>query len=204
MGFFSGLTEWAVSYGYIAVLLIVAGDGIFPVLPGETAIIATAVVAAKGDLKLYWIILAGTVGAMIGDSVAYFIGRAGGGPIRRLLVRMAGEERITAAEGMIARQGSALVFVGRFLPGLRIALNMSCGAGHMAYKRFATFDALGALAWSSQAAIIGYLGGKAFEDRPWIGLLIAFGVATAIGLVIARREKQMRQEMVTSNAESTA
>ena len=97
MGVFNGLTDWAVSYGYIAVLLIVAGDGVFPLLPGETAIIATAVVAAKGDLKLYWIIVAGMLGAMIGDSAAYVIGRAGGGPIRRLLVRMAGEERNTAA-----------------------------------------------------------------------------------------------------------
>ena len=60
-----------------------AGDGIFPVLPGETAIVAAAVLAANGDLSLPLVILAGAAGAVLGDSCAYWIGRGGGGPIRR-------------------------------------------------------------------------------------------------------------------------
>lgn len=190
MGFLNELSEWAASYGYIAVLLIVAGDGVFPLLPGETAIIAAAVVAAAGSLNLFGVIAAGAVGAIIGDSTAYLIGRAGGERIRRLMVRVTSEERMRSAEGMIQRQGPALVIAGRFLPGLRIAINMSCGAGHMAYPRFLTFDTLGAIAWSSQAAIIGYLGGKAFEEKPWLGLLIAIAVAGLIGLFIASRERK--------------
>jgi membrane-associated protein len=202
MGFFSGLSEWAANYGYIAVLLIVAGDGVFPLLPGETAIIAAAVIAAEGKLNILGVIAAGALGAMIGDSTAYFIGRTGGERIRRLMVRVTSEERIRSAEGMIKRQGPALVFAGRFLPGLRIAINMSCGAGHMAYARFLTFDTLGAIAWSAQAAIIGYLGGKAFEDKPWVGLLIALVVAGLIGLFIASRERQhIKQEKAAIAAE---
>ena len=140
---FSQFAEDAAAYGYWAVLLVVAGDGVFPVLPGETAIVAAAVLAADGSLSLPLVILAGAVGAMIGDSAAYWIGRAGGGPIKRFVTRFAGEERLEAAERMVRRQGAALVFVGRFLPGIRIAINLSCGAGQMAYPRFLFFDALG-------------------------------------------------------------
>ena len=111
--------EDAAGYGYWAVMLVVAGDGVFPLLPGETAIVAAAVLAADGGLSLPLVILAGAVGAVIGDSTAYWIGRGGRGPIRRWLVRMAGEDRLIAAERMVRRHGAVLVFVGRFLPGLR-------------------------------------------------------------------------------------
>ena len=59
---FSGLAEGAAEYGYWAVLLVVAGDGVFPALPGETAIVAAAVLAADGTLNILLVILAGAVG----------------------------------------------------------------------------------------------------------------------------------------------
>ena len=59
---FSQFAEDAAAYGYWAVLLVVAGDGVFPLLPGETAIVAAAVLAADGALSLPLVILAGAVG----------------------------------------------------------------------------------------------------------------------------------------------
>jgi membrane protein DedA with SNARE-associated domain len=180
----------------------VAGDGVFPVLPGETAVITAAVFAAAGKLELLLVILAGAVGAIVGDSGAYWIGRGGGVHIRRAIVKLAGAERVQAAERMVERQGSALVFVGRFLPGLRLAVNLSCGAGGMHYRRFLLFDALGAVVWSSQAALLGYFAGKAFADQLWLALLIALGVAAVVGGLVALRErKRIRRERQT--AEST-
>ena len=66
----SNVAEDAARYGYWAVLLVVAGDGVFPLLPGETAIVAAAVLAADGSLSLPLVILAGAAGAVIGDSTA--------------------------------------------------------------------------------------------------------------------------------------
>src|SRR5436309_8385348 len=115
---FNAAADWAANYGYPGILLIVAGDGVFPVLPGETAVITGAVLASSGKLNLVLVILAGALGAVIGDSAAYWIGRAGGHRIRAALMRMAGKERIEAGERMVRRRGPVLVFVGRFLPGL--------------------------------------------------------------------------------------
>lgn len=187
--------DQAAAYGYWAVLLVVAGDGVFPLLPGETAIVAAAVLAADGSLNLPLVILAGAVGAVIGDSSAFWIGRAGGGPITRFVSRVAGEERLTAAQRMVARQGAALVFVGRFLPGIRIAINLSCGAGQMRYRRFLLFDSLGAIVWSTQAALLGYFAGKAFADQIWVAFVVAIGITLLVGGVVALREKvRVRRE----------
>jgi membrane-associated protein len=192
---FSAFAEDAAAYGYWAVLLVVAGDGVFPALPGETAIVAAAVLAADGSLSLPLVILAGAAGAVIGDSAAFWIGRAGGGPIARFVTRVAGER-------MVRRRGPALVFVGRFLPGIRIAINLSCGAGQMAYPRFLTFDVLGAIVWSAQAALLGYFAGKAFADQLWVAFVVAFGVTALVGGFLAIKERQrVRRERAAAEAE---
>ena len=199
---FADFAEDAAAYGYWAVLLVVAGDGVFPALPGETAIVAAAVLAANGSLSLPLVILAGAVGAVIGDSAAYWIGRGGGGPIKRFVTRVAGAERLEAAERMVRRQGPALVFVGRFLPGIRIAINLSCGAGQMSYPRFLTFDALGGIVWATQAALLGYFAGKAFADQIWVAFAVAFGVTLIVGGVVAVKERQrVRRERAAAEAE---
>ena len=202
---FSQFAEDAAGYGYWAVLLVVAGDGVFPALPGETAIVAAAVLAADGSLNLPLVILAGAAGAMIGDSAAYWIGRAGGGPIKRAVTRFAGADRLVAAERMVQRQGAALVVVGRFLPGIRIAINLSCGAGQMAYPRFLAFDTIGAIVWSSQAALLGYYAGKAFADQIWVAFVVAFGVTALVGGFVAVRErKRVREERAAAEEERGA
>lgn len=189
-GFFDQFTDWATEHGYLAIVSIVAGDGVFPLFPGETVIVTGGTLASTGSLSLVGVILAGAAGAVIGDSGAYWLGRAGGEGIRRFFGRVAGRDRVIAAERMVQRRGPALVFVGRFLPGIRLAINLSCGAGQMDYKRFVVFDALGAMVWSTQAAVLGYVFGKSFEDRPWIGLLIALGVAVVVAGGVALRERK--------------
>lgn len=188
---FNAAGDWAGRVGYPAILLVVAGDGVFPLLPGETAIISGATFASSGDLNLLLVILAGTLGAILGDVTAYGIGRAGGERIHRWARRVAGAERVATADRMVRERGSALVFVGRFLPGIRLAINLSAGAGGMTLKRFVTFDAMGALVWATQAALIGYIAGKAFAEKPWLGWLVALAVAGLVGGFIVLRERRM-------------
>lgn len=184
-----GVAERAAEYGYVAIALVVAGDGVFPAFPGEGVIVAGAVLAAGGSLNLYLVILAGAIGAVIGDSTAYWIGRGGEGPIRRFVARFVGQDRLVAAEGMVRRRGPVLVFVGRFLPGIRIGVNMSCGAGQMAYPRFLLFDALGGLVWSTQAALLGFFAGKAFADQLWVAFVVAGIVIVIVTAFIAVKER---------------
>jgi membrane-associated protein len=198
--FFTGLADTAASWGYWAIGLVVAGDGVMPFFPGETAIVAGSVLAAEGTLNLWLVILVGWLGAIAGDSTAYWIGRSGKGPIRRRVAKWAGQGTLGAAERMVQRRGPALVFVGRFLPGLRIGVNLSCGAGQMGYGRFVAFNAMGALVWSAQAALLGFFAGKAFASQPWVAFAVAFVitilVAGGIGIVERRRIRRERAAAV--------
>jgi len=190
-GFFEQIGDWAAEHGYLAIFLVVAGDGIFPILPGETSIVVGAVFATEGDLTLWGVVVVGAVGAVVGDSMAYSVGRGGAPWIRGAVTRMAGEHRTHAAERMVKRHGPALVFTGRFLPGIRIGINMACGAGQMSYRRFLMFDIAGAICWSLQAALIGYFAGKAFANQIWVALVVALGVAALVALFVIIRERRM-------------
>lgn len=192
------VANWAEHNGYPAIALIVALDGVIPIFPGETVVVAGGNLAGQGTLLMVGVIIAGMIGAMIGDSTAYWLGRVGGERIDRWLMKVAGRDRVEAAQHMVQRRGPVLVTAGRFLPGIRIAINFTCGAGHMSYRRFLTFNALGTLIWSAQAAFLGYIFGKQFEDRPWVGLTIAVTIAVLIGVLVAlyehRKVKRERAE----------
>lgn len=191
---FADLGDWAAEYGYAAVVLIVAGDGVAPIFPGETAVVAAAVLASQGDLNLGLVIIAGAVGAMIGDSSAYGLGRLGQGPINRFFQNRVGPARMAVAERLLERYGPLLVFASRFLPGVRIAVNMTCGAGYMPYRRFLAFNGAGSVAWSAQAAILGYIAGKAFADQIWVAFVVAFAVTGLVGGAIALNERRHIRE----------
>ena len=87
-------------------------------------------------------------------------------------------------------RGFYLIIVARFIPGGRTAVTFSCGFTHaMRWRRFIVADVIAGVLWASYAALLGYWGGKRFEDQPWKGLLIAFAIAVAASAVIelARR-----------------
>lgn len=177
--------NWAVDHGYPAIAVIVAGDGVIPLFPGETVVVTGGNFANQGRLSLALVILAGFVGAVVGDNIAFLLGRAGGERIHRFFRRMAGAERVAAADRMVIERGPVLVTAGRFLPGIRLAINLSCGAGHMSWKRFAMFNALGASVWAAQAALLGYAFGTLFQDKHWLGLIVALTVALLLGGLVA-------------------
>ena len=180
------------SLGYLAVFLLVAGDGVVPIFPGETSIVVAAVFAANGDLNIWLVIIAGALGAVVGDSIAFWIGRGGGPWMRAKASRMVGEERVAVAEHMVHRQGDILVFTQRFITILRLAINIVLGAGTIAYKRYLTIDTAAAFVWSAQGALIGYVSGKLFPGETWLAVVVALVIAgILIGVDVLRERRRI-------------
>ena len=102
--------------GYLGVFLAAALDGVFPIVPGESTVVAAAVLAAAGHLTLWIVIAAGALGAIVGDSAAYGIGASGQGRFREGMVRRLGGNRIAAAQDLLNRRGMVLIIFGRFVP----------------------------------------------------------------------------------------
>jgi membrane-associated protein len=179
---FQSLTDYVSGspWTYGVLFGLAALDVIFPLVPSETSVILAGVIAATGDLILFAVILVAAAGAVLGDNTAYWIGRKAG---PRLVDRFfAGErrKRIDWAQTQVQERGGYLILVGRFIPGGRTAVTLACGLLKMRWRRFITFDVPAGLMWASYAALLGYFGGKAFEEQPWKGFLVAFVVALGI------------------------
>jgi membrane-associated protein len=180
---------------YALILGIAALDAVFPVVPSETTAIAAGVLAGAGELSIALVVAAAAAGAFLGDSSSYALGRtAGQTATRRLFRGPKGVARLSWAERTLDRRGGYLIVVARFIPGGRTATTLTAGVTRMHWLRFTRFAALAAVLWASFAAGMGYLGGRAFEEDPWRGLVAAVVLAAAIVLAVevARRFPRLR------------
>jgi len=170
-------------------------DAFFPLVPSETIVITAAVVAHKSALSLAGVIPAAAVGAFIGDNVSFLLGRYVGEPVRRRLFSgEKGRRRIEQAEALLARHGTILIVVARFVPLGRTAVTFAAGALEFPWRRFAIADAVAVTIWALYGGLLGYLGGETFEESTWKSLALALGIAAAIGalLEIYRRVQKAR------------
>ncbi len=181
---------------YAVILAVAALDAVFPLVPSETSVIAAGVIAASGDLVLPLIILAAALGALVGDTTSFTIGRFGGHWVERKLFAGEKRKRLDWAERTLKERGGYLIVIARFIPGGRTAVTLAAGMLEMPWRRFIPFDLLAGFIWGSYAALVGYLGGKAFEEEPWKGLVLALAIAFGIaGAVEAARWYRRRRRL---------
>jgi membrane protein DedA with SNARE-associated domain len=168
---------------YLILFAVCAGDAVFPVLPSESSLILAGLLTQVGELSLAPVLALGALGAFVGDNTSYWLGRKVGRPVRRRLFRGERSERLVSwAERQLEERGPVIVLVARFVPGGRTATTFSAGLVKFSWPRFLLFSGFAALLWSVYATLIGVLGGRMFEDNPWLGLVTAFALAGAIAL----------------------
>lgn len=182
---------------YLIALVLPALDAVLPVLPSETAVIALGVATAgSADPRIALLVGCAALGAFLGDNISYWLGRRFG-PFaeKRFFKGEKGRQQRAWAGRSLARFGVPLIIVCRFIPGGRTAVTLSCGLIGYDRRRFVLATAIAAVIWALYAFFAGRLGGKAFEDRPWAGLLAAFGAALAISgaVELARRAPAWRR-----------
>ena len=189
-GIVSQLTNWLVDTSsanwFIAVIFIIALlDSVVPVVPSETTVIIGGVAAGAGDQNLLLVIVAGAIGAFIGDNLAYLIGRSFHGPIARRAERKPStQRRLDWAANQVRERGGLLLVTARFIPGGRTALTISCGLTQQPHGWFVKWVALAVTIWATYAAVLGAIFGRALQDNHTAAFLIAFVTALAINIVI--------------------
>lgn len=178
-------------------LLIIFGiaylDSVIPVVPSETMVIVGGVAAGVGEQSLALVIVAGAVGAALGDNSAYFIGNRLSGLIRRRAERSPKlAHRLEWANQQIGIRGGPLLVTARFIPGGRTALTLSCGITHQPKRWFVAWILLAVSIWATYAAVLGYVFGDTFDHTT--ALILAFVTALAInGLIELVRHMRARQ-----------
>jgi membrane protein DedA with SNARE-associated domain len=187
-------TQYFSDYGLVLLFLTIMFEDFGLPVPGETALIGAALLAARGDLSIVLVALTGWLAAVIGDNIGYAIGRYGG---RRLLVSKGSlvgitPRRVTKIEHFFHRYGGAVVLLARFVEGLRQLNGLVAGTMLMPWHLFLVYNAIGAALWIGVWGIgVYFLGHKLgpllshiTSHEIWLGigaLVIAFAlVALAV------------------------
>lgn len=145
---------WLEQYGYFALFGGVLVEGFGIPAPGETLVIASALLAGQGDLHLLAVLLIAWLAAVLGDNLGYLLGRWGG---HRLLLKVGVKpDHLQHVEHFFKRYGGGVVVAARFFEILRQLNGVVAGSMQMPWWRFLVFNALGAALW------VGFWGGGVF------------------------------------------
>ncbi len=189
------------NWTYGVIFLFAFLDVLIPIVPSETAVITAGVVASSGELSLPLVIAAAAAGAFLGDNTAYLLGRVFEDRVLETLFAGKRRNHLDRAERTLKERGGYLIIIGRFIPGGRTAVSFGAGILRFPWRRFIAFDVVAGLLWASYAALVGYFGGKAFEESPAKGVLLALAIAFGVaGLIELTRWLRRRSERRRSQA----
>jgi len=167
------------------IIFLETGLVITPFLPGDTLLFVAGACAAGGLLELHWLRLACILGAILGDTLNYWIGNYIG--LKVLQCRFPGilkKEYIDRTYGFYERYGGLTIFVARFVPVVRTFAPFLAGVGSMKYPKFITFNILGGVVWSVSIVSAGYLLGTLPIVQQNLNLLIYVVIAATLGTII--------------------
>lgn len=195
------LSHLIVTYGYWAVLLIVAVESMGVPAPGEATLLAASIYAgATHHLAVALVIGAAAAGAIVGDNFGYLLGRTGG---LRLLRRYGGyvrldERRLRLGRYLFQRHGGKVVFFGRFIAVLRAWAAFLAGAHVMPWRRFLVFNATGGVVWATVMGLAGYAFGSTVlalgGPIAAAATLVMVCVMTLILVFLQRNERRLQWE----------
>jgi membrane protein DedA with SNARE-associated domain len=189
---------------YLIVGLMIMVESLGIPVPGEIALVTAAVLATQHKVAVApeWIAISGSAGAIVGDSIGFYIGHRVGKPLFGWLggkfPRHFGPSHVAVAERFFTRHGAWAVFFGRFIALLRIFSGPLAGSLHMPYGRFLLANASGGIIWASGLTYIIWFLGQAAEKwlsrASWIGLAAALLVGVAVTLLIRRRTTKLVEQ----------
>lgn len=191
------------AYGNVVLGVVVGLESIGLPLPGETLLIAAAVLAATShQLNIVFVILSAGVGAVVGQMAGYGIGWGVGFRLLRRYGRYIGlnERRMAFGRALFRRHGVKVVFASRFIVFLRTLAALLAGANRMPWGRFMAANIAGSAAWSALYGCGAYfLGHEAKTIAGPVAISIGAIVAAALvaaGLYARRREHQLMTQPV--------
>jgi len=177
--------NWINSIGYLGILIGMIFESACIPIPSEMIMPFGGYLVSTGHLNLIGVILAGTIGNLIGSLLAYAVGYWGG---IRFIDRFGkyvflSQKHLASAERWFAKRGEMTVFLCRILPGIRTFISLPAGIARMPLSKFIGYTTIGSLIWAGILTYVGYLLGKNWGNIQNVLHPIAY-VVVAIVLVI--------------------
>lgn len=198
-----GVLEGAMTSHWL--LLVIVGmavlDALVPAVPSEALIITAGVAAAAGTQNIVFVIAAAAFGSLIGESIAYAVGRWFGPLVRRRLTPgTAKANGFAKVERLLLTKGGPILLTARFLPGGRTVAALAAGAARFPTPRFLAFSAPGTVLSAAWVAGLGFVGGAAFANDPLVALLFSLALGSTVTFVMSMVQRRRRQVTVDAGS----
>jgi membrane protein DedA with SNARE-associated domain len=168
----------------IAVCIV---DGFFPPVPSEVVLLTAAAVTWTTSPQLIVLVVgAATLGAWMGDNVAYAIGRRLGLAPLPWMRRGRWTPIIAGVRREMHERPESILLTGRFVPVARVVVNMAAGASRLPYRRFLVLSLASAAAWACVSVLIAVFVGTFITPQPLLATAIAVGIALTGGIIVDR------------------
>jgi membrane protein DedA with SNARE-associated domain len=190
LGILEQAFDWLKDYSsspwfYVVLLTIAFLDSVFPIVPSETMVIIGGVSAGLHDLHWSLVILFAAVGAFSGDNFSYHIGVFFSERLqRRYNKNDKGRQRLQWAHNQIETRGGELLVTARFIPGGRTIVTLTCGITGQSTKWFMKWSAVAASIWATYATMLGFIGGRTFQENHTKAFLVAFALAISATIIL--------------------
>lgn len=171
------LIDFFSSYGYWAVFFVLLICGFGVPIPEDITLVSGGVISGLGYTNVHWMLVVSMIGVLVGDSTMYWLGRIYGEKILKfpLIRKVATPERFAQVQERFETQGWKLLFVARFLPGLRAVVYLVSGISRkVTFTRFVLVDFFAAII---SVPIWVYLGDFGARNLDWLEAQIHKGQA---------------------------
>jgi membrane-associated protein len=200
------LVQWVEPAFLVAGYAIIAGGVLLErsvfiglIVPGDVILALGGVYASEGKLNLIAVIVIGTLAAITGESIGFWLGhRYGAGLVRHVpVIGRFMVDRLENAQDFFRRNGGKTVAIGRYATAAGAFIPFTAGVARMPYRRFIAFDAPAIAVWATGISIFGYAFGKnlAFIDKVLSRFgLIVLGLLAVIflGRWLWKRQRERR------------
>jgi len=154
--------------GTLTVCLIVFVEtGLFVgfFLPGDSLLVTAGLFAAKGDLKVWALLIFVSLCAILGDQVGYWIGRKAGNALYdRPNSRLFKRKHLERAHQFYEKYGAKTIVLARFVPIVRTFAPAVAGAAEMNYRTFVTYNIFGGVLWVWSMVLLGFFLGRTIPN----------------------------------------
>jgi len=168
-----------------ALFLLVVGDAFVVVLPSETAVVALGtLVASTGSPNVAAVIGVAALGAVIGDSLCFLLGRLVGFDRWAWQRRGRVARQLERVRGTVLARPAVLIFTARYIPFARIAVNLTAGSAGLPYRRFLPLSAAAGLGWAAYNTAVGAFFGTVLGEQPILAVVVSVAVAMGVGVLV--------------------
>jgi membrane protein DedA with SNARE-associated domain len=190
LDFLNTIFDWLKDYSaspwfYLIIILVAFFDSFLPVVPSESMVIIGGVSAGLGQLEWPLVALLAAGGAFLGDNFAYYIGVYFSERLQQRYNKSnKGRQRLRWAQHQIENRGGNLLITARFIPGGRTLVTLSCGITGQSRRWFMKWSGIAAIIWGLYATLLGFIGGKSFQDNHTKAFLTAFSIAIVATVLV--------------------